>query len=242
MSTVSDLCQSALEDLGVLGAGETMASQDLDTCFKSLNQLMDSWAAQRLTIYTVTATTWTIVSGTGQYTVGTGGDVNVARPEYVQGVSFTDSSTSPVLELPLARYTDIGWSRIALKTLTSTLPTGFYYNYVYPLATIDLWPVPTSSTLSGVMYAPQATAQFAATSTTVALPPGYERFIVKNLAMEVAAKFGAIPSPGIIQAAMRSMAVIKAANNRASDMSMPAGALIQSGRSGSYYAFLSGTL
>lgn len=239
MSTVSDLCQSALEDLGVLGAGETMDSGDLQTCFKSLNQLMDQWAAERLTIYTIAETTWAIVSGTGSYTVGAGGDVNVARPVYPKQVHFRDTAPTPDVEYQLVPYTDDDWARQSIKTLASVLPTNFYYNPTFPLGTLELWPVPTSSTLTGVLYAPAATAQFAATSTSVSLPPGYERFIVKNLAQEVAAKFGAVPSPGIIQAAMDSKRVIKAANERLSDMSFDAGALIRTGNM-TYTAFRSG--
>ena len=241
MSTVSDLCQSALEDLGVLGAGETMASGDLATCFKSLNHLMDAWASERLTIYTITRTTWTIASGDGTYTVGLLGDVVVARPDFITHVNYLDTSVSPNLELQLANYTDDAWSRVAYKTLTSTLPTRWYYNPTYPLGTLDLWPVPTSSTLTGVLYAPAAMAQFAATSTTVALPPGYERFIIKNLAMEVAGKFGAIPSPTIAEAARKSKADIKRANIRLSDLGFNAGALIQVGRT-SYAGFLAGEI
>ena len=239
MSTVSDLCQSALEDLGVLGSGETMDSGDLQTCFKSLNQLMDQWAAERLTIYTISETTWTIVSGTGSYTVGSGGDVNVARPVYPKQVSFRDTSANPVVEYQLIPFTDDDWARVSIKTLTSVLPTNSYYNPTYPLGTIELWPVPTSSTLTGVLYAPAATAQFAATSTTVALPPGYERFIVKNLAVEVAAKFGAVPSPGVVQAAMDAKRVIKVANARLEDMSFDPGALIRTGNM-TYTQFRSG--
>ena len=240
MSTVSDLCQSALEDLGVLGSAETMESGDLQTCFKSLNQLMDQWASERLTIYTITRTTWTIVSGTGGYTVGTGGTVNRARPTYIQHVNFIDTSPAPDVEIQLAPLTDDEWSRVSLKALTSTLPTSWYYNPTYPTGTLELWPVPTSSTLQGAIYAPTAATQFAATSTSVSLPPGYERMIVKNLALEVAAKFGAVPSPGIIQAAADAMATIKRANIRESDLGFDS-ALIRKGNS-SYAAFLAGNL
>ena len=241
MSTVSDLCQSALEDLGVLGAGETMASGDLATCFKSLNHLMDAWASERLTIYTITRTTWTIVSGTGTYTVGLLGDVVVARPDFITHVGYLDTSVTPNLELLLASYTDDAWARVSYKTLTSTLPTRWYYNPTYPLGTLDLWPVPTSATLSGVLYAPAATAQFAATSTSVALPPGYERFIIKSLALEIAGKFGAVPNPSIAQAARESKADIKRSNIRLSDLGFDPGALTHVGRA-SYAGFLSGEM
>ena len=239
MSTVSDLCQSALEDLGVLGAGETMEAGDLQTCFKSLNQLMDQWAAERLMIYTITRTTWTISANDGTYSVGLTGDIAVARPEFITHVNFVDTNVTPNLEYQLYPFTDDDWSRVALKTLTSTLPTNWYYNPTYPLGNLELWPVPTSSTLTGALYAAAATAQFAATSTTVALPPGYERFIVKNLAVEVAAKFGAVPSPGIIQAATDAKRVLKVSNIRLQDMSFEAAALVSRGNL-TYQAFRTG--
>jgi hypothetical protein len=241
MATAADICQSALEDLGVLGTGQTMASGDLDICFKALNQLMDQYAAERLMIYTVTGTTWTIAANDGTYSVGAtapAGNVIIARPTYISHVNYRNTSTSPVLELPLKLLTDDEWANTPLKTLTSVLPIAAYYNPTYPLGTLNLWPVPTSTTLQGVLYAPQQSGRFTATSDTISLPAGYERFLVKSLALDVAAKFGAVPSPAIQEAYRQAKMVVKASNSRQMDMGFDA--MVKDSYMNGYYRFLAG--
>lgn len=238
MATVADICRSALEDLGILGAGETAESGDVDVCFRALNQLIDQYAAERLMIYTTTRTTWTITSGDGIYTVGATGNVVIPRPVYPQQVHFIDTSQTPDLELPLRPLTQQEWADTNLKDLTSTYPLSWWYNPTYALGTLYLWPVPTSSTLLGAFYAPQQVTQFAASTDTVTLPPGYERLLVKNLAMDVAAKFGAVPSPAIIQAAREATNVVKTANRQ--EMELVSAYPTGPGRRSGYYNFLAG--
>ena len=196
---------------------------------------MDQWAAERLQIYVVTRTTWTISANDGQYTVGTGANVSVARPVFIDHVNFIDTTPTPDQEYQLQPLTEDAWSKIAQKALTSTFPTYWYYSPTFPTGTLELWPVPTSSTLQGVLYAPQATAQFAALSTEISLPPGYSRMIVKNLAVELASSYGRAVTPELMQQAMDTKAVVKRANYRLSDLSIEAAALIQGNRYRYYY-------
>jgi len=207
------LAEEALSELGVLAAGEAAPAGDADLALRKFNALVDQWAAERLMIYTTTRTTWTLVSGTQEYTVGSGGDVNIARPVYVEGVGYIDTSASPDVEYPLAGpLTDDEWEAIRIKALTSTLPTKAYYNPTFPLATLSLWPIPTSTVLEGVIYAPAAVAEIAAITTVVSLPPGYRRMIIKNLALDLAPSFGVEPGRELVLAAMHSLSVVKRRN------------------------------
>ena len=234
MATVSDACTQALQRIGVLAAEETASSADLSTAFGVLNQLMDSWGAERLTIPFVQRTTFTIVSGTATYAIGTNAAINVMRPVSIDRVNFIDSVPNPDLEMPLNLLTNDAWQSISMKSLTSAYPVDAFYNPVYGSGqdlegTITLYPVPTATTLTGVVYAPLAISQFSATSTTVNLPPGYQRFLVTNLALELAPLFGAAPSPDLREQANESKATIKRANITMRDLTIDSGALPQSG-------------
>ena len=234
MATVSDACTQALQRIGVLSAEETAGSADLSTAFTVLNQLMDSWGAERLTIPFVQRTTWTIVANTSVYTIGTGGDIDVVRPVSIDHASFVDSAPDPDLEIGLNVLTNQAWQAIAMKALTSTYPQDLFYQPTYgtgaaTLGTVTLYPVPTGTTLTGVIYAPLAVAQFPATSATLLLPPGYQRFVITNLALELAPIFGASPSQDLRDQAMESKATIKRANITLSDLTLDSGALPQSG-------------
>lgn len=232
-TTALDICSAALKKLGVLGAGETLSYDDAADAFVSLNSLMDQFAAERGQIYTVTRTTWTITTSVQNYSVGTGSTVNVARPMFVDDIHFQDTSVSPTLEYPMTMLTEDAWANLRQRTITSPYPQYWYFNPTYPTATISLWPVPTSTTLQGVLYAPTAIAQFTALGQTVALPPGYAHMLITNLALELAPDYDRQPSPALVEAARNSMAVVKRSNHRIADLSMPPGALIQG--SGGWY-------
>jgi hypothetical protein len=238
--TVRDLVESALGELGVLASGETATDADAKAGLAAMNDLLDQWALEKLEIYTITRTIWTLVSGTQDYTVGTGGTVNIARPVYIDHVNFQDTSGTDDLELQMSPLTEDAWSRIPIKTLTSVMPTSWYYNPTYPLATLSLWPIPTSSTLEGVIYAPTAVTEFSTINDSVTLPPGYRRMLIKNVALDLAPSFERQPSPGLEEDARESKAAVKRANIRLMDMSVEAAALVQ-GRGQRYtYNILTG--
>lgn len=226
MTTALDICNGALKKLGVLAAGEVLSADDAGDALIALNGLLDQWASERLQIYTVTRTTFTITASTQNYSVGSGSTVNVVRPVYVNDIHFQDTSVSPVLEYGLNALTDDAWANLAQHTITSPYPQSFYYNPTFPTGTISFWPVPTSTTLQGVLYAPTAVPEFAALSTTVSLPPGYRHMLVTNLALELAPDYDRQPNPALVEAARNSMASVKRANFRLSDLSMPPGAMV----------------
>lgn len=222
MPTVLDtFLNPALGRLGILAASETATAEDTAIALQALNSLQDKWAAEDLTIFSVTRTTWNIVSGTGVYTVGTGGTVNIGRPvaHNIQNLTFQDLSTNPDTEYPISKLTDDDFAGIVQKDLTSPFPTSWYYNPTYPLGTLTFWPVPTSSTLQGVIYALTPIVEWAALTTVVALPPGYKQMIVTNLALELTQFFPERGVPELLPgAASDAMAVVKRSNKRELDM------------------------
>lgn len=226
ISTAGAIVESALKEIGVLAAGETMSAEDGQDGLDAFNLLIDQDAAQRLYIYTVSRTTWTISSGTATYLVAAAAAINRARPVYVEHVNYIDTSTNPDQEYPMVMLTDDAYAAIPQKDLTSTLPEYWYYNPTFPSGTLTLWPVPTSSTLQGVMYAPTSVAEFAALTTSLSLPPGYRRMYVKRLAADLATSYGrADLEPSLQAEADEALSVVKAANLRMADLRVETAAL-----------------
>lgn len=241
MADVRDIVSDALLELGVLAAGEVMSTADATAGMNALNRLVDQWAAERLMIYTNTRTTFTITSGTASYTVGSGGDCDIPFPVYVEHCNFQDTSLDPMLEYQMQPLTNDAYSRIPIKDLESPRPTSYYWNPTFPLGTMILWPVPTLSTLQGVLYAPEQVTEFSDLSTTISLPPGYRRMLVKNLAMELSPSYQRPTGPELQSQAVESKAVVKRANISLMDMQVDAGALIQ-GRNNRYiFSILTGS-
>lgn len=227
MADVRDVVTDALREIGVLAAGETATADDAISGLAAINRLIDQWAAERLMIYQETRTTFTIAASTQTYTVGTGATVNVARPVFLQHVRFSDSSASTPSEISLTELTDDAWALVTQKTMTSAYPSCYWYSRTYPNALLYLWPVPTSSTLTGIIYAPQQVSEFTSLNTAISLPPGYRRMLVKNLALEMCPSYEREPSQALVMHAIESKAVVKRGNTRMMDLGFEPGALVQ---------------
>ena len=230
MATYADLIVAALQDLGVLQAGETPTAEDAELARNALNRLLDAWGAEGLMLHATSRTVWTITANDGSYTVGAGADVDtgagVGRPVTVQHVNIIDTSANPDQEIPLRPLTEDAYAAIPQKALTSNWPTHWYYNPTAAFATLILHPTPTATTLQGALYAKTMLSQ-AALASTVTVPPAYGRMIAKNLAVEVAPAFDRQPSQILMEAAVKSLAVVKRSNRRLADLSFEAGACVR---------------
>jgi hypothetical protein len=226
MATLLEDINAALREIGVLATSETAAAADALDAMAAANRLLDQWRAERLQFYALTRTTWTIVSGTQDYNVGTGLTVNVVRPVYIDHINFQDTSQNPVTEYPMVALTDDAYASIVEKGLTSTLPQSWYYNQTQTYGVVSLFPIPTSGTLQGVMYAPTAITAFTSLTNTIAMPPGYEELLITGLAVNLASSYSAQISPSLAQRAINARAIVKRSNIRMRDLSFDPAALI----------------
>lgn len=249
MATVRDLLESSLREIGVLAEGESASASQAWEGIKRLNRFIERLSLDRLTIYQIVRTTFTITSGDGEYTIGAtagyksppqGGDVTIYRPIFLDDVRFIDTSQDPDQEYPLRKLTDAAYAALTIKDQTDVFPQAWYYNPTYPSGTLTLWPAPTSSTLEGVVYAPTAMTGFgtgnvneaqASTilSTLVRLPDGYEEMLCSNLAVLLCPAYERQPHPVTAKTAVDSLAALKRANVRLSDMSFDPAVLMGSG-------------
>lgn len=228
MATVADLLTATAQRINILGAGQTLDSDIQTILFARLQDLEESWQTERLIIPYVLRTTFTLTANKGEpgdpFTVGTGGNVSVLRPTFINALNYQDTSLTTPNEVPLSLLTDDGYAAIPQKTLTGTYPVAAYYNPTYAsgFGSLNTWPVQTSTTLQGVLYAPANIAKNTATTDSLVLPQGYLRFMRDNLAIEVWAEFreGQSPDPTLVRSAIESKASIKRINERQADLSI----------------------
>jgi hypothetical protein len=242
--TPADLVEASLKRLRVVMAGGTPSAEDQADAFTRLNSLVRSWSLQPGTIHQVVRTTWTITASQASYTVGTSGNVAITRPaspSAINGVTVQDTSQSPVLEYPAVTPMDEdAYMAIPQKALTSTLPTSWYYAPTTPTGTLYPIPIPTSTTLQGVIYVPTPVAEFAALSTTIFLPDGYDLALTENLAVLLAPEFGVPLDPVLVQSARESKRAIVNRTARVGTMDLSAVAGLF-GRHGGHSDIYSGT-
>jgi hypothetical protein len=201
---------SALRLIGVLATGETPEAAAADSALTAASDMLDGWAAERLTIYSQTRSLCALVANQQRYTVGTGGNWTQDRPLWIDGVGLL---TADGVETPIKLFTRDEWQAIDQKGVTSATPEGIFYNPTYPLAAVDVWPKPTDASAQIVIYAPLSPLKSVATlDTAISAPEGWAKALRYNLALELAPEYGVEPSAAVVNGAMESKATIKRVN------------------------------
>jgi hypothetical protein len=234
IALVSDLLTAVLKRINVVQGGQVATGDDLRDGFDFANLWLDSMANERLMIPFITRTAFTLTTSKGTptnpYTVGLGGDINIAKPVFFEKLNYIDNSVTPANEIPIFMLTDQAYQGLVQKTLTSTYPIYGYYSPTYAsgLGSLYVNPIPTSSTLTGVLYSPFAVQQFTSLTQTIVVPPGYKFFLQENLALFFSSTFREnLPAdPGLVESARATKRNIKAMNLPMSDLAIDQGAML----------------
>jgi hypothetical protein len=226
MATYSagDQINRALRLLGVLAEGETPSASVSQDALMAMNQMIDSWNTERLSVFSTIdqIVNWPV--GAINATLGPSGSLvrlngTAVRPILVDDATyFRDPQTNVSYGIKLINQQQ--YNGIAVKTVTSTYPQVMFVNMTYPDIDIYLYPKPTRL-LEFHFISVQELSEPATLSTTLAFPPGYLRAFTYNLAMEIAPEFGVEPSPQVQRIAMTSKRNLKRINNPDDVMSMP---------------------
>lgn len=207
--TANQLITDALKDLRVLGVGRSLAPEDAATALRYLQELIDSWAADRFTIYTVARSSYVLTANQESRTIGPTGNFVQARPIFLS--SATIKEVGEDLELGIDVWDRDRWLNEPLKTQTTTVPLAVYMEPTYPDATLHFWPVPTTA-CTLVIGTPTAVTGFANLTTTYAFPPAYGEAFRACLVRKLARPFGRQLTQDIIDDAEDALARVKRIN------------------------------
>jgi hypothetical protein len=221
--TTLDLITAALKRIGAISGIETPVADLAQDSLARLNELVESWSTENLTLWTQVATTATgLLANQPFYTVGPAGMIPVTnRPAWIDSVSWMLPGSTPI-EYKLTPMFKTEWEQEHVKQLTSTQATHFYYQADYPVGSLMLWPRP-SSTFSLLVYLPQTVNTPATLSTVLTVPPGYWRALRDALALELAPEVGRPVDPALVQSAIDAKAQLQRTNFRPRLLGMPAG-------------------
>jgi hypothetical protein len=151
----------------------------------ALNDLLDSWSNDSLMIYARTDESFPLSAGVSTYSIGTGQTFNTTRPVSLIDGCFT--RFAPQYDEPLSLITDELYNNITDKTSLGR-PRQLNYSNEYPYGEIKLFPVPDQN------YTLHIISEKILTNWTlyqdVTLPPGWNRALTYNLAIELAPDYG----------------------------------------------------
>jgi len=219
MTTAGDLITSSLRLIGQLAEGEVASFETTNDALIAMNQMIDSWSTERLSVYSTQDQIFLWPSGLIKRTLGPSGDFIGLRPVLLDDSTyFRDPSTGVGFGIKLINQQQ--YNGIAVKTVTSTYPQVLWYNMTFPDIEMYIYPVPTRL-LEWHFVSVEQLVQPATLATNLYVPPGYLRAFRFNLAVEIAAEFGIEPPPNVARIAMAAKRTLKRINNPEDIMSLP---------------------
>lgn len=219
MATAGELINGSLRLLGVLAEGEVPSAETAQDALTAMNQMIDSWNTERLSVFSTIDQIETWPPGARFRTFGPTGDIVGERPILIDDSTyFRDPATGISYGLKLINQQQ--YNGIAVKTVTSTYPQVLWVNMTYPNIEMYVYPVPTK-VLEFHIVSVEPLTKPANLATDLTFPPGYLRAFRYNLACEMAPEFGVEPSFQVSRIAMTSKRNLKRINNPDDIMSMP---------------------
>jgi len=218
-TTAGDQINAALRLIGQLAESEVPSAATSQDALAALNQMLDSWNTERLSIFTTQEQVFSWLPGRISQTLGPSGDFVGNRPILMDDATyFVDPANGISFGIMLINQQQ--YDGIAVKTVTSTYPQVMWINTNYPDIDMHIYPVPTK-VLEWHFISVDPLDTATSLSTTLAFPPGYLRCFKYNLACEIAAEFGVEPPPTVQRIAMTSKRNLKRINNPDDIMSIP---------------------
>jgi hypothetical protein len=204
-----DLIKSSMRLINAIAVGETPTADESIDSLRVLNDMLETWSIENLTVFSTQDQTFTFTPNTAVYTIGPAGTFAGVRPTSIERM-FTRYQG---IDYPLEQIDDKRYSLIELKTQPNIIPCFVKYDPDFPLGTLTFWPVPMQATTVTITSNTQFTA-LTSTAQSLSYPPGYSRAIRYCLAVDLAAEFGLPVLQQVIDIAKSSKAAIKRNNKR----------------------------
>lgn len=167
MATARELVTDALQTSGIVALSSTPSAIEISNGLKQLNRLIEDWDTMKLWPYSNLETTGTLTTSDGEYTIGSGGDIAIARPNRLIAFQVIDSG----LVYPLRFVSSEEFDNSGRFSTLSGKPEVYTFRSDYPLAKVEIYPVPDKA-YSFNMVSSVKISNYAL-DDTVALPSGY---------------------------------------------------------------------
>lgn len=133
-------------------------------------------------------------------------------------ITAAEISGEPV-EIPRTVITDSAYAAIQIKNLPNSQFTNVYYNPTFPFGQIFLWPKPNTDINQLVLYLNTVFSQFATFNREYDWPslPGYAEMLQYQLDERLAVVYGRPFDERLQTLQMKTMGLVKRANNKLTD-------------------------
>lgn len=132
--TAEEVVQAALEELGVLSAGERVTGDELLTGLRSLNWMLKSFTARGINQWRQHTTTVTFPAGQSAITL----------PAIIEEVTYAAVKAGANYARPLTRYQSGQYPQVASHSRGA--PVSYYIDRQRDACRMTLWPAPIADT------------------------------------------------------------------------------------------------
>lgn len=183
--TGRQLIYRACRHLGYAFQGSTIPPDLEDDAKYALNGMIESWNLNRWLIPWQEIETYTLTANQTSFTIGSGGDFDGPRPLRIEQANVIINTYSPVLRKPVDIIDFRQWSAVGVQEVAA-IPNILYYDAAFTsgLGKVYLWPQ-ANAAYELELYQWHALDTFTDLTTAYNFPPGYERALTFNLAIEI---------------------------------------------------------
>jgi hypothetical protein len=225
MTTWAQLLQLTLKDSGVLGVGQSALPEDTADTALRCNMMLGQWRRRRWLVYHLVDISCNC-DGSLFYEVGPGLDLDVTRPDKIEG-AYSRQLNVPNLPVnyPLriiSSYEE--YVRISTPTLQASPPVAIFYDSGYPTGKAYPWPLPGNGYTLHILVKDTLDSVPADLDQEVNLPPEYQDAIYLSLMERNRMAYQLPPDPILGGNAKGARETLRSSNFQIATLGMPRGA------------------
>src|SRR3569833_524573 len=190
--TPVDYIRLALKAANVVGVGQTPDAEDTSDCFIVLQSMLAQWSRKRWLVPNE-VDSYVTATGAASYTVGSGGNINITRPDRIEAayIRLLPYQPNQQVDIPLSLIdAHEDYAALTCKAMTG-FPIALFYDSGYPLGSIYPYPVAQSGLYEIHLVTKNVMPSSLTLSSDIALPPEYQDAILWNLACRIRPLYGA---------------------------------------------------
>ena len=139
--TAGDQINRALRLLGILAEGETPSAAMSQDALMAMQQMIESWNTERLSVFCTQEQVFTWPSGLISRTLGPTGNFVGLRPILLEDSTYFRAPNNVSYGIKFINQQQ--YNGIAVKTVTSTYPQVIFVNMTFPDVEMFIYPRPT---------------------------------------------------------------------------------------------------
>jgi hypothetical protein len=189
----TNIINPSLRIAGITTLPGTLPSTDQSTeLITAVNRLLGSWNAEGTKIFSQLIQTFSLTAGQKIYTIGPGAQLDTTpsmSPIFLTAADFIFPGTPQVRREITIMRTVQEWESIGVQDIAGAPCWFLYFDNGYDsngYGKVYIAPQPPTGYTLELAYGNQLRTTFSATTDAFIMPPGYERALVYNLAVDAA--------------------------------------------------------